>query len=66
MKILCKAGDLFRARVNTYNLEKNICRLFHVLGFSTIYLHHKWNGTNFYHQKVNVRVESRVAERLKT
>ena len=34
--------------------------------FSTIFLHHKWNGTRFYHQKVNVWTASQVVERLKT
>ena len=41
----------------------NICRLFHFLAqfvFSTIE-----TELNYYHQKVNVKVASRVAERLK-
>ena len=47
-----------------YNLGQNIWRLFHFLAqflFTT-------NETElgYYHQKVNVRVASRVAERLKT
>ena len=29
-------------------------------------LHHKGSETNSYHQKVNMQVASRVAERLKT
>ena len=34
--------------------------------FSAISLHHKWDELDYYHQRVNVQVTSRVAKRLKT
>ena len=46
------------------NNEQNICRSFHVLvksAFRTSELE-----LNYYHQKVNIRVPSRVVEWLKT
>ena len=47
----------------SYNLEQNICRSFHFLAkflFTT-------SETKLdYHQKVNVRVSSRVTEQIKT
>ena len=48
---------------NRYNLGQNICRLFHFLGhfpFTT-----SETQLDYYHQKVNVWVASRVAKRLK-
>ena len=47
-----------------YNLGQNSCGLFHFLAqlvFTT-----RETKLDCYHQKVNVRVTSRVAERLKT
>ena len=46
-----------------YNLFQNICRLFHVL---IQFLFTIWETElDYYHQKVNVRVASRVAKELK-
>ena len=49
---------------NTYNLKQNIQRLFHFLAqfvFTT-----NETEVDYYHQKVNVRVASRIAEQVKT
>ena len=45
------------------NLGQNICRLHFLAQFVLITSE---TELNYYHQKVNVRVASRVAERLKT
>ena len=56
--------DISIRRMNFYNPGQNIQRLFHFLAqflFTTSEME-----LNYYHQKVNVRVAPRVAERLKT
>ena len=48
----------------SYNLGQKICRLFHFL--SSFLFTISETEPDYYHQKVNVRVISQVAERLKT
>ena len=55
-------ADLFES--SYYNLGQNLCRLFHFVAqlvFTT-----SETELDYYHQKVNIRVSSRVVERLKT
>ena len=55
--------DTTIAVIIDYNLGQNICRLFHFLAqfvFTT-----SETEVDYYHQKVNLRVASRVAERLR-
>ena len=47
-----------------YNVRQNICRLFRVL--SQFFFTTSETELDYYHQRVSVRVASRVAERLKT
>ena len=50
--------------IQNYNLGQNVCRLFHIL---TQFPFTKGEAElDYYHQKVNIRVVSRVTERLKT
>ena len=54
----------FEYLILSYNFGQNIWRLFHFLAqflFTT-----SETELDYYHQKMNVRVASRVAERLKT
>ena len=48
-----------------YNHLKNICRLFHILPQQSS-LNITERELDYYHQKVNIQVASRVAEQLKT
>ena len=47
-----------------YNLGQNICKLFHVL--AQFLLTTREMELDYYRKKANVRVASRVTERLKT
>ena len=47
-----------------HNLGQNICRLFHIL--AQFILTTNETELDYYHHRVNVRVASRVAERLKS
>ena len=56
--------DVLRNTEKSYNLGQNNCRLFHNLAqflFTT-----SKTELEYYHQKVNVRVALRAAERFKT
>ena len=50
--------------IQNYNLGQNVCRLFHIL--TQFPLTKGKAELDYYHQKVNIRVASRVTERLKT
>ena len=62
-KMFDQTFDTTIAVITDYNLGQNICRLFHFLAqfvFTT-----SETEVDYYHQKVNLRVASRVAERLR-